>query len=442
MNKTKNGYKETEIGVIPEEWEVLSIPDLLIDEKGAIKMGPFGSQIKKEDLTTEGVHLIGIENVLKNDFVKTGDRYISHEKFELLKTNQVIPGDIVITTMGTVGYTGIVPNDIPSTIIDSHLIRLRVNDKVLNNFLARVIQDYELVQKQIKRMSQGGIMAGLNTGIIKQLKIPVPSKKEQIKISRILEDLDRIIEKTEAIFEQTEKVKKGLMQQLLTKGIGHTKFKKTEIGEIPEVWDVKLLGEIAEIKGRIGWKGYTKEDLRQSGPLVLGATQINSRYKLDLKNPVYLSQEKYEESPEIMVSMGDVIVVQRGSTIGKVALIDKQLGEATINPSMVLLKNIKINSVFLHIFLSSKFVQKRLAADISQTSIPMISQKQISGISIGIPSYDEQCKIAEIIQSIERKISAEERKLSNLRTLKKGLMQILLTGKVRVRAEEDEVTQV
>ncbi|MEK4836531.1 restriction endonuclease subunit S [Bacillus sp. FSL L8-0152] len=327
-----------------------------------------------------------------------------------------------------------------SGYIGSTIAALKLKNK---NFINPLFLYYNLKFKNdyIAKNTAGTGIPHVQKDIIQNLNILLFPIKQQEKIASILSSVDEAIEKTEAIFEKTEEAKKGLMQQLLTKGIGHTKFKKTDIGEIPEVWDVKQLGEITEIKGRIGWKGYTKEDLRQSGPLVLGATQINSRYKLDLKNPVYLSQEKYEESPEIMVSMGDIILVQRGSTIGKVALIDKQLGEATINPSMVLLKNIKINSVFLNLFLSSQFVQKRLAANISQTSIPMISQKQISGISIGIPSYDEQCKIAEIIQSIEGKISAEERELSKLRTLKKGLMQILLTGKVRVKSKEAEVTQ-
>ncbi|STO36811.1 EcoKI restriction-modification system protein HsdS [[Flavobacterium] thermophilum] len=210
-------FKKTEIGEIPEEWEVCKIPDVLSNEKGSIKMGPFGSQIKKEDLTSSGVHIIGIENVLNKEYVHLGNRYISFEKFESLKTNQVLPGDVVITTMGTIGLADVIPEHIPTTIIDSHLIRLRVNkEKILNTYLAMIIQDYDLVKKQIKRMSQGGIMAGLNTSIIKSLSIPLPSLNEQRKIVNSLSSIDSKVQvETEKLIKLRE-IKKGLMQVLLT----------------------------------------------------------------------------------------------------------------------------------------------------------------------------------------------------------------------------------
>ena len=105
----------------------------------------------------------------------------------------------------------------------------------------------------------------------------------------------------------------------------------------------KLLGSIAEIRGRVGWKGYTVNDLTDSGPLVLGANEITSDNQLNLSTVKHLTREKYEESPEIFVKKDDILVVKVGSTIGKVAIVNNDLGEASINPNCVIVRAIEIN---------------------------------------------------------------------------------------------------
>jgi len=164
---------------------------------------------------------------------------------------------------------------------------------------------------------------------------------------------------------------------------------------------------------------------------VLGAKHIDKNNKLDLSDPTYLSREKYEESPEIMVKEGDVLIVQRG-TLGKVLILDKEIGEATINPSMVILKELKISNFFLYYFLCSHYGQKLIDVDNSATGVPMISQKQISEFRISLPPVPEQRKIASILSEVDQKIEEENTNLKELQNLKKGLMQVLLTGKVRV----------
>lgn len=132
-----------------------------------------------------------------------------------------------------------------------------------------------------------------------------------------------------------------------------------------------------------------------------------------------------------MVSKDDIILAQRGS-LGKVVLIEKEIGEATINPSMVLIKNIKINSRYFYYFLCSEYIQKVIFKETSQTSIPMISQEQIGKFKIIIPTIKEQEKIASILSEVDKKIEEYENKKKKLEELKKGLMQQLLTGMIRV----------
>src|SRR5579862_5503139 len=110
-----------------------------------------------------------------------------------------------------------------------------------------------------------------------------------------------------------------------------------DLGVFPADWTLWPLAALGEIRGRVGWRGYTKHDLRTSGPLTVGAKHIDAQHRLDLTEATHLSREKFLESPEIAIEPNDILIVQRG-TIGAVVLIDRDIGEATINPSMVILR--------------------------------------------------------------------------------------------------------
>ena len=212
-----------------------------------------------------------------------------------------------------------------------------------------------------------------------------------------------------------------------------TRFKDTEVGRIPMDWDTKKIRSIAEVHGRIGFRGYTVNDLVQKGrgALVIGGKHISNNY-LDLRDPDYISWAKYYESPEIMVREGDLVIAQRG-TLGRVAHINMNIGPATINPSLVLLNHIKCNSVFLHLMLSSGECTNRILSMSSQTSIPMISQLQIENFPIVFPPINEQSRIASALNSINNLISSLGKLIEKKRAIKQGAMQQLLTSKKRLK---------
>jgi len=209
-------YKDSELGKIPKSWKVVLLPSIALDEKNSIKVGPFGSQIKKEDLVASGYKLYGQENVVENNFY-IGDRYLCEKKYKALKSSQIISGDIVITMMGTGGQSKVVPLDIEEGIMDSHLMRIRVNNKKIKNyFLSRLINEAFFIRKQIEKFSQGGIMSGLSKGIISVIKIPLPPIEEQKQIAEILSTADEKLEVLRAKKEKYETLKKGLLQKLLS----------------------------------------------------------------------------------------------------------------------------------------------------------------------------------------------------------------------------------
>lgn len=175
------------------KWKVLPLEQLATPEDGAIKIGPFGSQLKKCDLVPAGIHVVGIENIVERKFDGLGERYISPEKHQSLKSFEVHPGDLLITMMGTVGEVAIVPPGTRMSVMDSHLLRFRPNLEVCHpRFVAWLIKGSPSVRAAIEGRAHGAIMKGLNSSLIRTLPAPVPPLKEQERIVRILDEADEL----------------------------------------------------------------------------------------------------------------------------------------------------------------------------------------------------------------------------------------------------------
>jgi type I restriction enzyme, S subunit len=189
---------------------------------------------------------------------------------------------------------------------------------------------------------------------------------------------------------------------------------------LPQGWNYGKIQDVCSVKGRVGWRGYKKSDLKKSGALVLGATHISNNNKIDLSTPVHISIEKYNESPEIMIEQGDILLAQRGS-LGKIALIDYDLGKATINPNTLLLKNIRILDKYLLYVLVSPSLQKKILSGNNSTTIPMISQEFVKNLIIPIPPIDEQKRI---VSKIEELFSIVDVIIQNLKKIKIQIEQL------------------
>lgn len=187
-----------------------------------------------------------------------------------------------------------------------------------------------------------------------------PPVEEQTAIAHYLNrktaQIDKAIAEKEGLIELFREERQAIINHAVTKGIrAGVKMKASGvawIGDVPEGWEVKRVKRVCKLQGRIGFKGYSKTDLVNEGEgvLTLGAKHISKKNELDLSSPEFLSWEKYYESPEIMVQQGHVIVTQRGS-LGKVVMIDEEIGAATINPSMILLKDLSIDQHFFLLLL-------------------------------------------------------------------------------------------
>ena len=200
------------------EWATFDILDVL-EKNFGIKIGPFGSQLKKEFLHESGQYKVyGQENVYENNF-GLGHRYLPYSRYMKLKSCEIIAGDFLISSMGTIGKCAVVPDQIPPGIMDSHLIRLRFNPKKLR--ASYVIQlfssEIDFLKNQIFKLAVGGIMDGLSTKIVSLLQVTIPVDiEEQIAIAQVLSDMDAEIEKLGKKLSKYQKIKQGMMQELLT----------------------------------------------------------------------------------------------------------------------------------------------------------------------------------------------------------------------------------
>lgn len=395
-----------------------------------------------------GINFIKAESITDaGKFILSSFAFIDKETHELLKRSQLQVGDILFSIAGVLGRIAVVnQNILPANTNQAiAIIRLSSSTEIENDFLKHFLNG-GFVQEQIRRINVQAAQANFSLADINGLYILYPNKNIQTKIAKILSTADAVIEKTQAAIAKYKAIKQGMFHDLFTRGIDTTTnqlrpkyedapelYKESKLGWIPREWEEKIIDDVAKVNGRVGWKGYTVADLREFGPLALGATHINKENKLDLSNPIHLSMEKYLESPEIMVQFGDLLIVQRG-TIGKIVVIDRQIGEATINPSMVLLNNIRINNIFLYYQLCSFIGQLQIDLLTTQTGVPMISQEQIKNINLAIPKKPKETDaIAERLKNIDAMLDNEQAYLQKMQSIKKGLMEDLLSGKKRLK---------
>ncbi|MEK7613673.1 MAG: restriction endonuclease subunit S [Patescibacteria group bacterium] len=259
------------------------------------------------------------------------------------------------------------------------------------------------------------------------MEVLVPPHSEQKKIAEILSVVDEEIQKTDEIITATEKLKGGLMQQLFTRGIGHTKFKRTEIGEVPSTWDVKKLGDVLDTSSG-GTPLKSKKEYYEGGTipwLTSGEVRQGRVYNATQ----YITNAGLKNSSAKIFPKSTVLVAMYGATAGQVGFLS--INASTNQAVCGVLPSEHFNPEFVYYFLSNK--TEELISKARGAAQPNISQTVIREMYISRPSVSEQKEIANILTSVDEKISINQKLKGKLFLLKKGLMQDLLTGSVRVK---------
>ena len=171
-----------------QEWEPRTIESLAAKHKGAMRTGPFGSNLLHSEFSDTGdVAVIGIDNAVQNHFVWGEPRFITLEKYEKLTTYRVYPGDVVITLMGTIGRSAVIPDDIHLAINTKHLAAITLDQsEALPVFLSYAIHSHPSILSQLRQKTRGAIMGGLNLGLIKEIEFPKPPLPLQQRFAEIV----------------------------------------------------------------------------------------------------------------------------------------------------------------------------------------------------------------------------------------------------------------
>ena len=182
-----------EINNLPSDNKIVTINDLVLNQKSSIRTGPFGSQLLKSEFKDSGIKVVGIDNAVENEFKWTNKRYISKEKFKSLSRFQVHPNDVVITIMGTCGRVCIIPEDIGIAINTKHLCAITLDhNKCLPEFLRAYFLYSKKAKHHLRARTKGAIMDGLNMGIIKTIPIEIPSIEDQKKFRSKVKKLNHL----------------------------------------------------------------------------------------------------------------------------------------------------------------------------------------------------------------------------------------------------------
>jgi len=403
--RTENKLKKTEIGEIPVDWEVVNL--------GEVTQLIMGQSPPSESYFE---FMNGVPFFQGN--AEFGTKFPKILKWCNSPRKLAEKGDILVSVRAPVGDINIAPVE---CCIGRGLAALR-GTKIYNDYLYFVMNYFK---DTLVKIGQGSTFEAINKKDLFKLKIPFPIISEQKKIAEILVSVDEAIDKKQEIIERTKMLKKGLMQELLTRGIGHKKFKNTEIGEIPVDWKVKKIKDTGKI-------------ITGNTPPTKNLEYYNNDYLW--ATPGDLGTSKYIEFTARMLSRkgievsrliprDSILVVCIGSTIGKVGMALHDMATNQQINSIICNKSWNPHFVYYWMLENSDYLVSMAGKHV----VPIINKTLFSLFSIPNPSKDEQSTIGLILNSLDEEIEKEMAHKERLESIKKGLMQVLLTGKIRAK---------
>ncbi|ANE75856.1 restriction endonuclease subunit S [Dickeya solani] len=431
---------------LPSQWELKQVRYILKGGSEGTKIGPFGSALKLEDMVDDGVQVYGQENVIKRDF-SLGKRRISFNKFKEMRVYEVFHGDILITMMGTSGKCEIVPHDAEKGIIDSHLIRVRVNnDLIIPAFFKLLVDESPEIKHQISIQGKGSIMLGLNSGIIKSLYLPLPSIAEQRIILIFLDyevtKIDSLIEKQQQLIELLKEKRQAVISHAVTKGLNPDVPMKDSgvewLGEVPKHWSVTRLGYHAIKIGSGKTPRGGSEIYLDEGVLFLRSQNVyDDGLRVGSSECVFIDYNIHNEMKGTRVLEGDILLNITGGSIGRSCLVPTPFVEANVNQHVCILRFRKNIREFIAYAMKSFSTKEQIEACQVGGNRDGLNFEQTSKINICLPPKEEINAILEYLKIRLPQLDTLEKNSSNMIQLlqerRTALISAAVTGKIDVR---------
>lgn len=348
-------------------------------------------------------------------------------------------GDILISVRAPVGEINIADQDY---CIGRGLAAIRFKNRIDPDYGWYAISFYK---GQINRFAQGSTFLAVNSNDIRSIEIPMLEESEQLKIAKVLTTVDDAIEQTETLIRKYQRIKQGLMQDLLTRGVDENGelrnanlLAKTSIGNFPQHWNITTLGDIHAKYGGVIQTGPFGSQLHsfeyvQEGIPVIMPQDIVDNGMINVQNIARISGKKASELSRHVVQANDVVFARRGDLSRCSAIKDREVGWLCGTGCMLVRFSPKIiDSGWLAAIYRHDIGQRQIQARAVGSTMVNLNSQLLKELFVPLPDIKEQKAIMQILEAQERLISLERSNLVKMNLIKHGLMQDLLTGKVRV----------
>lgn len=389
----KSGYKMTEVGVIPEDWEVTRLSEI-----ASIRTGPFGSSLHKSDYVVGGTPLINPTHIVDGKILPAAEVAVGAGTAKRLSEFSLLCNDIVIGRRGDIGRCAVVTETEAGWLCGTGSMIIRPTTQGTCSYIAIVVSSERAI-KAISDSSVGSTMININQAGLGSLLLPCPPLPEQLAIAQTLSDVDALIESLSATLAKKRDIKHATMQQLLT---GKTRLPGFE-GE----WKVRFLGDICSMKSGESITSDTLSDANQYP--CFGGNGLRG----------FASRNTHDGF--------HVLIGRQGALCGNISLASGKFFAS--EHAIVATTSSGTAPTFLH-FLLAKMNLNQYSESSAQ---PGLSVGKLLKLAVRLPdNFPEQLAIAQSLTDLDSELTALESRIAKTRELKLGMMQELLTGKTRL----------
>lgn len=421
----KKGYKQTEIGIIPNEWNIKPFVDV------SSMKGRIGWQgLNKEEFnnkTSDPFLITGMN--FKNGEIRWDEVYhVPEDRYEIAKDIQLKDDDVLMTKDGTIGkllYVSKIPYPFKATL-NSHLLLFRPKYKSYNSKFLYYQLSSIYFKQFIEENKSGTTFFGISQESVGKYPVILPPLQEQESIAQVLTDTDQLIQNLKTLIGKKKAIKQGAMQELLS----GKKRLKSFVGQ----WKTKKLGEIAEIKGG-GTPSTNIPEFWNGNINWFTPTEVGkSKYIGGSKRKI--TQAGFENCSSSLFPKGTILLTTRAG-IGDLAILTKEACTNQGFQSFIVRK--KTDNEFTYYLLNT--LKDQFTSKASGSTFQEISPNNLKSIEVLIPELREQKAIAQILSDMDLEIEALETQLQKIENLKQGMMQELLTGKTRLVKPVSQATK-
>ena len=433
-NQVPEGYKKTEVGVIPEDWNIQTVSDIAIVRGG--KRLPKG--ISLNDIPNPYPY-IRVADMYEGGINTNDIKYVPEHIAPLIKSYRIYSTDLFISVAGTLGIIGEVPETMNGANLTENADRITAISCNKKFLLYALIS--ERIKNEIDSQRTIGAQPKLALRRIEDFKLAFPnSDEEQKAIAQTLSDVDALIAALDKLIAKKRHIKTATMQQLLTgktrlPGFGDGKgYKKSEVGVIPEDWELKAIKELNfDISdGNYSSKYPTSNEFKITGVPFIRANNIGQMTVID-DDMRFISVDKHSQLLKGHLRKNDILITTRGD-IGQIALVPDRHINSNINAQIVRIntKDSQIYSIYFAYFLLQDTIQKIIKNMQTGSALKQLPVSRLTTLAVAIPPLPEQKAIAQVLSDIDSEITALEKRRAKTQAIKQGMMQELLTGKTRL----------